>query len=168
MLGEGCQVRGARKTSKPGILFFHDFVQMHLVRALSASSEEHLAEVFKVKSYCDSNGACCQNMSVYHLSERYMPDKHITRNMKSNHVSRPPEARSKVIATDNGACSNMPKHVRIRPAKHIKETEIKHRCSRPHMKQDHKCIAVATATVHALHQTCQNMSGYSLSNISVG
>ena len=66
----------------------------------------------------------------------------------------------KSYCDSNGACSNMSKHVRIRPDKHIKETEIKH-VSRP---PEARSKVIATATVHA--QTCQNMSGYDLPNIS--
>ena len=51
-------------------------------------------------------------------------------------------------------------HARIRPVKHVKETEIKH-VSRP---PEARSKVIATATVHA--QTCQNMSGYDLTNIS--
>ena len=64
------------------------------------------------------------------------------------------------LLRQQGACSNMSKHVRIRPDKHIKETEIKH-VSRP---PEARSKVLATATVHA--QTCQNMSGYDLPNIS--
>ena len=47
--------------------------------------------------------------------------------------------------SSNGACSNMPKHVRIQPVKHIKETEIKH-VSRP---PEARSKVFATATAHA-------------------
>ena len=86
---------------------------------------------------------------------------------RTNHLVRPIQLKStwqttkvKSYCDSNGACSNMSKHVRIRPDKHIKETEIKH-VSRP---PEARSKVLATATVHA--QTCQNMSGYDLPNIS--
>ena len=81
----------------------------------------------------------------------------------THHLVRPIQLKSTWQTTKVKTCqtcSNMSKHVRIRPDKHIKETEIKH-VSRP---PEARSKVIATATVHA--QTCQNMSGYDLTNIS--
>ena len=82
---------------------------------------------------------------------------------RTHHLVRPIQLKSTWQTTKVKTCqtcSNMSKHVRIRPDKHIKETEIKH-VSRP---PEARSKVIATATVHA--QTCQNMSGYDLTNIS--
>ena len=97
-----------------------------------------------VKTAATAHAQTCQNMSGYDLSNVY-------EETESKHVSRPPEARSKVFATATAhaqTCQNMSGYDL---SNIYEETEIKH-VSRP-----------PEARAHA--QTCQNMSGYDLSNI---
>ena len=74
------------------------------------SSGEHLSNIYETTA--TAHAQTCQNMPGYDLSNIY-------EETEIKHVSRPPEARSKVCDS-NGACSNMPKRVRIRPVKHMR------------------------------------------------
>ena len=155
------------------------FAISHESSLASHSSGEHLANIYRKKhnssmsvdllkqshmflrqqqrmlKHATAHAQTCQTMSGYDLSN-------IFQETETKHVSRPLEARSKVIATATvhaQTCQNMSGDDL---SNIYQETEIKH-VSRP---PEARSKFIATATVHA--QTCQNMSGYSLSNISVG
>ena len=111
--------------------------------SLAPSRQENTCQTY-VKTAATAHAQTCQNMSGYDLSNIY-------EETEIKHVSRPPEARSKVFATATAhaqTCQNMSGYDL---SNIYEETEIKHVSRHPE------------ARAHA--QTCHNMSGYDLSNI---
>ena len=87
MLGGGCQVRVVR-CDLPLHNSFLLFCTSHLLRP---THQENTWQTY-VKTAATAHAQTCQNMSGYDLSNIY-------EETEIKHVSRPPEARSKVFAT---------------------------------------------------------------------
>ena len=137
MLGGGCQVRVVR-VSTPCYLPPHkSFLLFRTSHLLPPTHQENTWQT-NVKTAATAHAQTCQNMSGYDLSNIY-------KETEIKHVSRPPEARSKVIATATAhaqTCQNMSGYDL---SNIYEETEIKH-VSRP---PEARSKVFATATAHA-------------------